>query len=56
MRQNIFFYFEFRIEKNRFASLELHKDFAYCFEQILETSPNKTTAVRPLTFYLTNHS
>ena len=31
---------------------ELHKDAACCFEQILEATPNKTTAVRPLTSLL----
>ena len=35
---------------------KLHKNAPYCFEQILETAPHKTTAVRPLTFNLTNHS
>ena len=32
-----------------------HIDATYCFEQILEATPNKTAAVLPLTSYLKNH-
>ena len=37
------------------ARLEPHKDAEFCFRQILEATRNKTTAVRTLTAYLTNH-
>ena len=33
---------------------ELHKNAAYCFEQILEAAHYKIAAVRPLTSFLTN--
>ena len=32
------------------------RDAIYCLEQILEATPYKTTVVRPLASYLTNHS
>ena len=35
---------------------ELYTSAARRFEQILETAPNKTVAVRPLTSYLKNHT
>ena len=31
-----------------------YKDAVCCFEQILEATPNKISAVWPLTFHLTN--
>ena len=37
------------------ARCELHKEATCHFEHILEASPNKTTAVRPLASYHTNH-
>ena len=37
------------------AKSKLYKNAAYCLEQILEAALHKTTAIRPLTFHLTNH-
>ena len=37
------------------AKNEVYKDTAYCFEQILEAGPNKTSAVRLLPYHPTNH-
>ncbi len=37
------------------ASCEQHKNATCLFEQILEVTPEKTAAVRPLTSHLTNH-
>ena len=37
------------------AQWELHKNAVFCFEQILETVPDKIAAVRPFTSYLKNH-
>ena len=38
------------------ARLELHKDDAWCFKQIMDAAPIKTAVVRPLTSHLTNCS
>ena len=35
--------------------MERHKNATCYFEQILEATPNKTIAVRPLNSHLTNH-
>ena len=37
------------------AIWELHKNVMCCFEQILEATPHKTLAIRPLTSHLTNY-
>ena len=39
----------------RKATWELYRNAACCFEQILEATPHKTAAVRPLTSHLANH-
>ena len=38
------------------AIWEFHKNATWCFEQILEATPHKTAATRPLTSHLKNHS
>ena len=38
------------------AKWELHKKAKCCSERILEATPYKTVAVRPLAAYLANHS
>ena len=35
---------------------ELHKNAAFCLEQILEAAPNKTVGVQAPASHLTNHS
>ena len=43
--------------QNKFGShLNVHKDVAYCFKQILEEILNKTVFVRPFTSHHTNHT
>ena len=37
------------------VSWELHKNFMYYFEPILEATPDKTATIQPLTSHFTNH-